>query len=179
MNILITILAVIGGIIALLLLVAAFVRKKYSVERSIIINKPSTEVFDYVRHIKNQDYYSKWVMTDPNMKKSFRGTDGTVGFVYAWNGNKQAGEGEQEIVRIEEGKRVDTEVRFIRPFAAVGQTPMTLEPQSSNQTKVRWGMSSEMKYPMNIMLVLFGLENALGKDLEISLNNLKNILEQK
>jgi hypothetical protein len=179
MNILITILAVIGGIIALLLLVAAFTRKKYSVERSIVINKSSAEVFDYIKHIKNQDHYSKWVMTDPNMKKSFRGTDGTVGFVYAWNGNKQAGEGEQEIVRIEEGKRVDTEVRFIRPFAAVGQTPMILEPQSSNQTRVRWGMSSEMKYPMNIILVLFGLENALGKDLEISLNNLKNILEQQ
>jgi hypothetical protein len=179
MNILIIVLSVIGGIIALLLLIAAFTRKKYNVERSIIISRPSTEIFDYIKYIKNQDHYSKWVMTDPNMKKSFRGTDGTVGFVYGWNGNKQAGEGEQEIVRIDEGKRIDTEVRFIRPFAAIGQIPMILEPQSSDQTKVRWGMSSEMKYPMNIMLVLFGLENALGKDIEISLNNLKNILEAK
>jgi hypothetical protein len=178
MNILIIILSVVGGIIALLLLVAAFTRKKYSVERSVIINKPSPEIFEYIKHIKNQDYYSKWVMTDPNMKKSFRGTDGTVGFVYGWNGNKQAGEGEQEIVRIDEGKRIDTEVRFIRPFAAVGQIPMIVEPQSPNQTKVRWGMSSEMKYPLNIMLVLFGLENALGKDIEISLTNLKKILEK-
>lgn len=178
MNILIIILEVIGGIVALLLLVAAFTRKKYNVERSVVINKPLAEVFDYIKHIKNQDHYSKWVMTDPHMRKSFRGTDGTVGFVYGWNGNKQAGEGEQEIIRIEEGKRIDTEVRFVRPFAAVGQIPMIVEAQSSNQTKVRWGMSSEMRYPMNIMLLLFGLENALGKDLEISLNNLKNILEK-
>lgn len=179
MNILIIFLSIIGGIIALLLVVAAFARKKYSVERSIVINKPVAEVFDYVKHIKNQDKYSKWVMTDPNMQRSFRGTDGTVGFVYGWNGNKQAGEGEQEIIRIDEGKRIDTEVRFIRPFAAVGQIPLIVEEQSPNQTKVRWGMKSEMKYPMNIMLVLFGLENALGKDLDISLNNLKNILEGK
>lgn len=177
MNIIITILSVLGGLIALLLIIAAFTKKKYSIERSIVINKPSAEVFDYVKHIRNQDYYNKWVMTDPNMKKSYRGTDGTVGFVYAWNGNKQAGEGEQEIIRIDEGKRVDTEVRFVRPFAAVGHTPMIIESLSDNQTKVRWGMSSAMKYPMNIALVLFGLENALGKDLDISLNNLKNILE--
>jgi hypothetical protein len=119
MNILITILAIIGGIIALILLLAAFTRKKYSIERNIIVDKPAAEVFDYVKHIKNQDFYSKWVMTDPNMKKTFTGVDGTVGFIYAWDGNKQAGQGEQEIVRLEEGKRIDTEVRFIRPFPAV------------------------------------------------------------
>ena len=38
-------------------------------------------------------------------------------------------------------------------------------------------MSSSMKYPGNIML-LFGIENMLAKDLEISLGNLKEILEK-
>jgi hypothetical protein len=179
MNILITILAIIGGLIALILLVAAFTRKKYSVERSIVINKSATEIFDYIKHIKNQDYYSKWVMTDPNMKKTFTGIDGTVGFIYAWDGNKQAGAGEQEIKRIDEGKRLDTEVRFIRPFAGVGHIPMILEPQSVNQTKVRWGMSSAMNYPMNIMLLIMNMEKLLGRDIDISLANLKNILEKK
>lgn len=36
-------------------------------------------------------------MLDPNMEKEFKGTDGTVGFIYGWNGNKEGGEGEQEI----------------------------------------------------------------------------------
>lgn len=53
---------------------------------------------------------------DPNMKKDFRGTDGTVGFVYAWDGNKKAGKGEQEIKKITEGERVDVEVRFEKPL---------------------------------------------------------------
>ncbi len=87
MNILIKILIGIGALIAVLLIVALFVKKEYTIEREITINKPKTEVFNYVKHLKNQDNYSKWVMQDPGMKKEFRGTDGTVGFVYAWDSN--------------------------------------------------------------------------------------------
>lgn len=91
MNILLKIFVTILIIIGVVLIVALFVKKDYSVEREITTNKPVGVVFNYIRHLKNQDYYSKWLMTDPEMKKTFRGTDGTVGFVYAWDGNKQAG----------------------------------------------------------------------------------------
>jgi len=178
MNILLIILGIIAGIIALLLVLALFAKKGYSIHRDILINKPKQEVFDYVKFIKNQDYYNKWVMMDPNMKKDFKGTDGTVGFIYGWNGNKQAGEGEQEIKNLKNGERVDTEIRFVRPFAAVGYADMVLTPASGNQTQIRWGMSSSMKYPMNVMLLFMNMDKMLGKDLEISLNKLKGILEK-
>jgi uncharacterized protein YndB with AHSA1/START domain len=177
MNIVIIILLVIAGIIVLLLLLALFVRKSYTIEREITINKPRNEVFNYIKHLKNQDHYNKWAMTDPGKKKDFRGTDGTVGFVYAWDGNKKAGKGEQEIMRIVEGERLDVEIRFVKPFEAVGNTPFITEALPGNQTKVKWGMSSRLKYPMNIML-LMNLEKMLGKDLQTSLGNLKRILEK-
>jgi uncharacterized protein YndB with AHSA1/START domain len=177
MNIFVIILIVIVSLIALLLLTALFVKNSYSIARDITINKPKQEVFDYIRHLKNQDNYSKWVMMDPNMKKTFKGTDGTVGFIYAWDGNKQAGKGEQEIKKIVEGERLDIEIRFVKPFEAIASTPFTLDKISDNQTKVTWGMSSSMKYPMNIMLLFMNMDKLLGKDLEISLSNLKNILE--
>ena len=41
------------------------------------------------------DYYSKWVMTDPNKRMTYTGTDGTEGFAAAWDSNiKQAGKGD-------------------------------------------------------------------------------------
>ncbi len=89
MNILIKILIVIGALVALLLIAALFIKKEYNIVREITITKPKTEVFSYIKHLKNQDNYSKWVRMDPNMKKDFRGTDGTVGFIYAWDGNKK------------------------------------------------------------------------------------------
>lgn len=178
MNTIIMILFVIAGIIALLLLLALFTKKSYTIEREIAINKPKTEVFNYLKHLKNQDHYNKWVMMDPQLKKEFRGTDGTEGFVYAWEGNKKAGKGEQEIKRIKEGEKLDVEVRFIKPFEGIANTPFTTETLQPGQTKVKWGMSSQLKYPMNIMLLFMNFDKILGKDLEVSLGNLKNILEK-
>lgn len=179
MQIVFIILGVIAGLIVLIFLLALLAPKKYAVYREIVIDKPVADVFNYIRHIKNQDHYNKWVMKDPNMKKEFRGTDGTVGFVYGWNGNKQAGEGEQEIMNIKENERMDVEIRFKRPFTAVAKGPYIVTGINGNQTKLNWGMSSEMKYPMNVFLLFMNMDKLLGKDLEESLNKLKEILEKR
>ena len=171
------ILIVVIIIIAIPLIIALFVKKEYSIQREITINKPQQEVFNYVKYLKNQDNYSKWVMTDPAMKKDFRGTDGTEGFVYAWDSkNKNAGKGEQEITKIMEGKRLDIEVRFEKPFEGIATTPIETEEISENETKVKWRMNGKNKYPMNFMNLF--MDKMLGSDLETSLTNLKGILEK-
>ena len=177
MNILIKILIVIGALVALLLIAALFIKKEYNILREITINKPKTEVFGYVKHLKNQDNYSKWVRMDPNMKKDFRGTDGTVGFIYAWDGNKKAGKGEQEIKKIAEGERVDVEVRFEKPFEGIATAPIITEAISANETKVKWAMNGKSKYPLNFMNLF--MDDMLGKDLETSLTTLKAFLRNK
>ncbi len=176
MKILKKILVIVAIIIAIPLIIALFVEKNYSVEREITINKPRQEVFNYVKHLKNQDNYSKWVRMDPNMKKDFRGTDGTVGFVYAWDGNDDAGKGEQEIKSITEGERVDVEVRFEKPMEGVAYAPIITESVSENQTKVRWGMKGKSTYPLNFVNLF--MDGMLGKDIEKSLVDLKGVLEK-
>jgi hypothetical protein len=177
MNIISIILISVAILVAIPLLLALFIKKEYTIGREIVINKSTDEVFNYIKFLKNQDFYSKWVMTDPTMKKDFNGTDGTVGFVYAWDStNKNAGKGEQEIVRLVERELLDIEVRFIKPFEGIAKTPFTTESVSANQTKVTWGMKGKSKYPMNLMNPF--MDNLLGKDLQISLANLKNILEK-
>jgi len=170
-----TLLLIIIIIVAIPLVIALFVPKEYSVERVMVINAPKHDVFNYLKHIKNQDYYSKWVMTDPNMKKTFTGTDGTVGFIYAWDGNKKAGAGEQEITGVFDGEHITTEIRFIRPFASTAHIYQTTEALTEHSTKVIWGMTGKSPYPINLMGA--AMKGILGKDLDISLNNLKHILE--
>jgi len=179
MNILVIILAVIGGLIALVLLLAVIAPKGYSIFREITINRSVKEVFEYIRFLKNQEVFSKWVMTDPDKKTELRGTDGNVGVIYAWNGNKQAGEGEQEITNIKENDRIDIVVRFVRPFEGLAHTPFVVKELSPDQTQVTWGMTSSMKFPMNAMLLFVKMEKLLANDLDISLANLKKILETK
>lgn len=64
------VLIVLGVIVAIPLIVALFVNKTYAVEEAIVINKPKSEVFDYAKHLKNQDDFSAWANLDPNMKKN-------------------------------------------------------------------------------------------------------------
>lgn len=77
------ILFVIVAVVSLVLIAALFVKNDYTIEREVAINKPAAEVFDYIRYVKNQEHYNKWVMMDPDMKKEFKGSDGSIGFVYA------------------------------------------------------------------------------------------------
>lgn len=172
------ILIIVLVIIAIPLVIAFFVPKNYSVEREIIIEKPKQEVFEYVKYLKNQDDYSKWATMDPNMKKTYRGTDGTVGFVSAWESeNDDVGSGEQEIIKIEEGERIDFELRFIKPFESTSPAFMTTESVAENQTKVKWGFSGHMNYPMNIMMLFMDFKKMIGDDLESGLRKLKTELE--
>ena len=108
-------------------------------------------------------------------KEEFRGTDGTKGYIYSWSGNKSVGVGEKEIMNIEEGKRIELEYRFVKPFKAVAHFNMTTESFADNQTKVTWSNTSGLFYPLNIMVPM--IEKSLAKDMDESLNALKNILE--
>jgi len=166
-------------LIAIPLVIALFLKKEYAVQREIEINKPKNEVFEYVKYLKNQDNYSKWNSLYPNMKKTYRGEDGKEGFVSAWESdNDEVGVGEQEIIKITEGKRIDFELRFFKPFEATEPAFMTTDSISENQTKVTWGFSGKMNYPMNIMFLFMDFEQMIGDDLQLGLTNLKTELEK-
>ncbi|MGI2169746.1 SRPBCC family protein [Shewanella sp. MF05960] len=167
-------------IIAIPFIAALFIKTDYSVTRTVTIDKPVTEVFDYIKHLKNQDNFSKWAQMDPEMVKTFRGTDATVGFVSAWaSENPDVGVGEQEIIAIDEGKRIDFELRFISPFEATSPAYMTTEAISTQQTKVDWDFSGHMDYPMNLMFLFVDFETMIGADLQQGLDSLKVILEKE
>jgi hypothetical protein len=176
MNVIFTILFVVAGIIVLLLLIALFMRKEHYVIREIVINAPRQKVFDYIKLLKNQDEFNKHAMAGPDRERTFKGTDGTAGYIYAWSGNKDAGEGEKEIKNIIEGKKVEMEIRFVKPMVATASIIMETESLSDNQTKVSWSNGGVLKYPVNIFIPM--MEKHVVKDMGISLLTLKNILEK-
>ncbi|MBE7213813.1 SRPBCC family protein [Shewanella benthica] len=168
----------VAAIIAIPFILALFVQKDYSVISSVTIDRPVAEVFDYVKHLKNQDNFSVWAQMDPTMEKTYKGVDGTVGFVSAWkSNNEEVGVGEQEIIKIDEGKRVDFELRFISPFEATEPAYMTTEALGSDKTMVSWGFHGHMNYPMNLMFLFIDFETLIENDLSQGLGNLKLLLE--
>jgi len=177
MSILSIILIVIAAIFAIPFILALFVKKEYSIKEQVTINKSTPVVYNYVKLVSNQEQYSKWVMADPNMRKTLTGTDGTVGFIYAWDSDdKGVGAGAQEITSLVENKKMNTEIRFIRPFEGTSQVTLLTDSTGANETNVTWTMEGKSKYPMNIMNLFMG--RMLHKDMQISLQNLKNNLEK-
>ena len=176
MYIIITILLVLAGIIALLLILALFMKREHYVKREIIINAPLIKVFDFLKLLKNQDQFNKWAKADPDRNWEYKGTDGTVGFIIAWKGNKKAGEGEKEIMNIMEGKRIETQIRFVKPMATIANVIMETESLPGDQTKVSLINSGTLKYPLNIFIPM--AEKKFPKDMDESLSTLKNILEK-
>lgn len=168
-----------AGLIVLVLITALFAKKEYTVERSISVNLPKQEVYDYVKYLKNQETYSVWGKIDPDMKRDFRGTDATVGFVAAWDSPvREAGKGEQEIVKITDGERIDYVLRFYEPMKSTDNAFMEVKSDGESATKVTWGFFGKMKYPTNLMLLFMNMDAMLGKDLDGGLQNLKSILEK-
>jgi len=167
------------GIIALVLIVALFINGKYEVEREVTINKSKQEVYDYVKYLKNQDNFSVWSKADPAMKKEFTGEDATVGCIASWDSeNPDVGKGEQKIIKIAEGERIDYELHFIEPFESTDFAFLTTTAVNDSVTSVKWGFHGEMKYPMNLMMLFMDMEAMLAPDLQNGLNNLKGILEK-
>jgi len=169
---------VIISIAAILLILALFVDKEFSVQRNITISNSNSNVFNYLKYIKNQDEWSVWQKKDPTMKKYYKGEDGKIGFVSSWKSNNEnIGSGDQELTLIKYPDRIETELRFKEPFKTTNYAFFNLVEKGTNSTEVTWGFNGKMNWPTNLFLLFMNMEEEIGPDLEKGLENLKKQLE--
>lgn len=168
------------SIVALVLVMALFVDGTFHVERTINVNLSKDETFEYLRAIEHQKDFSVWHKRDPKMTLWHSGTSGEVGYKMGWNSSKkEIGQGYQELIGIEEGKRIDIALTLIKPDPMESTMFLETKEISKTKTKVTWGMDGEIAYPYNLMLLFVDLNEKVGIDFEHGLKNLKTILEQK
>jgi hypothetical protein len=175
MHVILIIFLVLVVILTLVLILALFMKKEYSIKSEIVINAPRQKIFDFLKHLKNQDKFNKWAKADPNRVWEYRGIDGTVGFIIAWKGNKDAGEGEKEIINLIDGEIIETEIRFVKPMRITSRINLETTSISNTQTRVAMINSGSMKWPMNLFIPMG--EKNFPKDMDSSLATLKGILE--
>lgn len=165
-------LLIIFALIAIVLIIAAFVPKNFHAGSQIIINKPHYEVFDYIKQIKKQGNYDNWSKQDPEIQKEYTGTDGTVGFTYTWK-SKKVGDGKQIITKIEDGKRVEMDL-FFGGSDQANKSYFEVDSIAPNQSQVKWAIDGKMPYPFNLMAICYNM----NKDFDQGLTSLKGILEK-
>ncbi|MGM0636497.1 MAG: SRPBCC family protein [Bacteroidota bacterium] len=176
------VLKVIGAILLIVIVVGGILSyttpTTFEVEKSITIEAPKSDVKKQVLYFENSMKWSPWAKLDDDMEQRIEGEDGTVGATHHWDGNEEAGKGKQEIMSIDDN-RIDIKLTFIEPFESSADNYFILNEKVANKTEVVWGFESEMTRPMNLMLLFYDMEKAIGKDYEKGLNNLKELTEKE
>lgn len=177
--ILFKILVTLVALIAFLLIVALFVKKKYTLTRETTINRSVEEVYNYLRFHKNQKEYNYWLQLDPNVKTEITGEqDGTPGSILFFESkSKKAGTGEWENARLIEDELIEIELRFLHPYQFTATAVLYFRPIDAYTTQLIWEYHSGMDWPKNITLLFMDMDKIIGRDIEITLGNIKSQLE--
>ena len=144
--------------------------------KSVTIKGSKQEVFDQVKYLKNFPKWSPFLAEDPAQKYEVKGTDGTVGAQYHWNGNGGKDLGFQEIKKIDEGSFIGMQCDITKPFVAKPTFDYTFV-ETTDGIKV----TQEFKVESGIMdaffMGLFGAKAGMEKMNQTGLDLLKKSIE--
>lgn len=175
-TVLLSLAAVIVIGIAIVLVLAAMKPDTFTIRRSLAINTPPERIFPLISDFKRWGAWSPWEKKDPQMKRSFSGPESGLGSIYAWEGDKNVGQGRMEIVEATAPGKVALKLDFIKPFEAHNVVTFALEPQGS-ATNVTWTMTGPTPFFAKIFHVFMNMDRMVGGDMETGLAALKAAAE--
>jgi hypothetical protein len=174
-------LAIIGVVVVVaiagILLYAATKPDSFRVQRVVLINAPSDKVFPLINDIKAWTVWSPYEKKDPAMKRTYGAVTAGKGATYAWDGDKNVGQGSIEIV--ESGPRkILLKLDFVKPFEAHNMGEFLLEPKGDS-TSVTWATYGPSPYMSKVIGTFMNIDDLIGRDFEKGLADLKAAAEKK
>ena len=168
--------AVVIAAVAAVLVLAAKKPATFRIARSIRIAAPPERIFALIEDFRAWSAWSPWEKRDPALKRSYAGAPRGQGAVYAWEGNRNVGQGRMEIVDAPAPSRVAIQLDFLKPFKARNTAEFTLVPQG-DATEVTWTMTGPNVFAGKVMSVFMDMDRMIGRDFEQGLANLKAAAE--
>lgn len=159
-----------------LLLYAATKPDTFSCARSIDIDAAPDKIFPLINDLQAWEGWTPY-NKDPLMKKSFSGNSVGPGASYAWDGNKDVGQGNIEISSATPPRQIVMQLNIIKPFAGQNRVEFTLEPQGG-ATRVTWAMSGAQPFIGKVVSLFINCEKMVTSDWDIGLGNLKALAEK-
>ena len=164
-------------LIAGILIFAATKPDTFRVQREASIKAPPEKIFALINDFNRWGTWSPWEKKDPAMKRTFGAATSGKGAVYAWEGNKDVGQGSMTIAESVPSSRLALKLDFLKPFEAHNNVEFTLQP-TGNETSVAWAIYGPMPYLSKIISVFCSMDSMIGKDFEAGLANLKALAEK-
>jgi len=149
----------------------------YTVTRSVSINAPADRIYAQVADFHNWPHWSPWDDLDPQLGRTYSGAESGTGAIYAWSGNRKAGQGRMEIVDAATPTEVTIDLHFEKPFKSRSETILRIDPEPSG-SRVTWTMTGQKTFATKVMGLVKSMDKLIGPDFEKGLSRLKAYTEQ-
>src|SRR5687768_923374 len=130
-------------VIAVLLVVPAFLPSKVHIERTAEYNAPASKVFGVLSDMNQFAEWNPWKEMEPSAKIEVAGQG--LGSTYAWEGEK-TGSGKMTVSSLTPDQNVQVKMDFYEPMSGNADVQWKIIPNSDQSSKVVWEMDQELPY---------------------------------
>lgn len=173
-----TILISVLVLIAAVLIYAATKPSDFKIQRSTTIKASPDKLFPLINDLHNMQTWSAWETVDPKMKRSYSGEASGKGAKYAWEGNREIGQGSMEITESIPASKVAMRLDFVKPFEGHSTVEFSIEPNGENTVVTQTMRGTSSYIPKLMCLLFFDQDKMIGGKFEEGLANLKAIAEK-
>jgi hypothetical protein len=168
----------VAAVVAVFAVVVAQQPSDFRIERSATMRAPAAAAFAQVNDFHNWRTWSPWEKIDPALKRSYEGPPAGAGATYAWQGNKDVGEGRMTIVESRPGELVRIRLEFFKPFAATNTAEFSFKP-AGEDTSVTWTMTGQNSFFARAICVFVNMDKMVGGMFEQGLAQMKAVVERR
>jgi len=172
-------LAAVAAVIVVFLIVVALQPSDFRIERSATMRAPAPAAFAQVNDFQNWQAWSPWEKVDPELKRQYDGPKAGTGAVYAWQGNKDVGEGRMTIMESRPAEVVRIKLEFFKPFAATNTAEFSFKPAGADTTAVTWSMAGQNTFLSKAISLFIDMDRMVGGMFDQGLTQMKAIVERR
>jgi hypothetical protein len=166
-------------VIVVFLIVVALQPADFRIERSATMRAPAPAAFAQVNDFQNWQAWSPWEKVDPALKRQYEGPKAGTGAVYAWQGNKDVGEGRMTIMESRPAEVVRIKLEFFKPFAATNTAEFSFKPAGADTTAVTWSMAGQNTFVSKAISLFIDMDRMVGGMFDQGLTQMKAIVERR
>ena len=160
------------------LVILLFAKKDYTFEKEISINAKSSEVYNFLKFLRNQSKFNHWYISNNDYTNDFTGEDGTTSAVFRWESdNYYLRSGTQTIKKMNYPETIQIDIATDGPYNITGAQFFHLNEQNG-VTNLTWKINVRFPFPYNIIILSDDFEKKLNNSIEISFQNLRKELEK-
>lgn len=150
----------------------------FELDRSIVVNKPVSEVFEALGDFNNWPIWSPWIIQEPDCTTKVSNDPLSIGHQQEWDGNR-IGSGKMVLIEKKEDQRLAYDLFFLAPWKSHSKTQFELEAimdsAGNETTKITWLMQGTL--PIFLFFMKKMMSVFVGGDYERGLKMFKEYLE--